>query len=188
MGGGDDTTVLSTDELVRRFTLERVSRNPARFDEDKLRWLDGVYLRELPPEELARRLEAFTGREGLGPAAAISQEKIQTLADFWPLAGTLLDGPVADEKARERWLGEEGRGALADAREALAATASFGEEDIEAALTAVIARRGVKPRDVYQPLRVALTGGTVSPGIFESVAMLGRDETLRRIDLALVGG
>src|SRR5271155_3291357 len=86
-GTGDDETVLSTAELVERFTLERVSRNPARFDEVKLRWLNGVHIRELPLEELTRRLEAFTGREGLEGAVRISQEKIHTLADFWPLAG-----------------------------------------------------------------------------------------------------
>ena len=63
-GSGDDATVLSTEELIERFTLERVSRNPARFDEAKLRWLNGVYLRRMPVEELTRRLEEFTGREG----------------------------------------------------------------------------------------------------------------------------
>ncbi len=181
-GAGDDATVLSTEELVERFTLERVSRNPARFDEVKLRWLNGLYIRKLPVRELARRLEAFTGREGLEQAARISQEKIQTLADFLPLAGSLLDGPAEDPKARERWLDDDGRASLADAREALAAIERFDEASIEQALASVIEQRGVKPREVYQPLRVALTGGTVSPGIFESVALLGREETLRRID------
>jgi glutamyl-tRNA synthetase len=181
-GAGDDATVLSTDELVERFTLERVSRNPARFDEVKLRWLNGLYIRKLPVAELTRRLEAFTGREGLEPAARISREKIQTLADFLPLAGSLLDGPAEDPTARQRWLDEGGRAALADARDALAALDSFDEESIEQALTGVIERRALKPRQVYQPIRVALTGGTVSPGIFESVALLGREETLRRID------
>jgi glutamyl-tRNA synthetase len=181
-GAGDDATVLSTDELVERFTLERVSRNPARFDEVKLRWLDGLYIRKLPVAELAHRLEAFTGREGLEDAARISQEKIQTLADFLPLAGTLLDGPADDAKARERWLDEDGRAALGDVRAALTVLESFDEASVEQALSAVIERRGVKPREVYQPLRVALTGGTVSPGIFESVVLLGREETVRRID------
>jgi len=64
-GAGDDQTVLSTTELIERFTLDRISRNPARFDEVKLGWLNGVYIRHLEPEELARRLEAFTGRAGL---------------------------------------------------------------------------------------------------------------------------
>ena len=184
-GAGDDETVLSTEELVERFTLERVSRNPARFDEVKLKWLNGIYIRQLPLEELTRRVEAFTGREGLEGAVRISQEKIHTLADFWPLAGSLFDGPVDDPKARERWLGPEGLEALADARAALAESESFEESAVGETLSAVVERRGAKPREVYQPLRVATTGGTVSPGIFECVALLGREETLRRIDNVL---
>jgi glutamyl-tRNA synthetase len=186
-GAGDDATVLSTDELVKRFTLERVSRNPARFDEVKLRWLNGMYIRDLPVADLTARLEAFTGRESLEQLARISQEKIHTLADFMGLSGALLDGPADDPKARERWLGEQGLLALRDVREALTASPGFQEGDVEQALERVVHERGVKPREVYQPLRVALTGGTVSPGIFESVALLGRDETLRRVDRALAG-
>jgi glutamyl-tRNA synthetase len=184
-GAGDDATILSTEQLIERFTLERVSRNPAQFDEVKLRWLNGIYLRELSEEQLTRRIELFTGREGLKDAVKISHEKIQTLADFWPLAGALLDGPTEDPKARERWLGEEGRAALADVRAALADAASFDEASVEKTLAGVIERRAVKPREVYQPLRVAISGTTISPGIFESVALLGRDETLRRIDRVL---
>ena len=184
-GAGDDATVLSTGELVERFTLERVSRNPARFDEVKLRWLNGTYIRALPVEDLAARLEAFTGRSGLGELARISQEKIHTLADFMDLSGALLDGPREDPKARERWLREGGLESLALTRAALASCDGFDEESVERALARVIEERGAKPREIYQPLRVALTGSTISPGIFESVALLGREETLRRVDLAL---
>ena len=184
-GAGDDATVLSTDELIERFTLARVSRNPARFDEVKLRWLNGVYIRALSVAELTERLEEFTGRGGLEAAVRISQEKIHTLADFLALAGPLLDGPREDAKARERWLGEDGRAALADVRAALADTPSFDEQGVGEALAGVIERRSAKPREVYQPLRVALTGTTISPGIFESVALLGREETLKRIESAL---
>jgi len=187
-GSGEDAaTVLSTGELVERFTLERVSRNPARFDEVKLRWLNGVHIRALPVAELSRRLEEFTGRDSLSEAARISQEKIHTLADFWPLAGFLFDGPVDDPAARERWLGEDGRAALRDARTALADISSFDEASVGEALEAVVSARAAKPREVYQPLRVAICGATVSPGIFESVALLGREDTLRRIDRALAG-
>src|SRR6202034_1536169 len=136
-GAGDDATVLSTAELIERFTLERVSRNPARFDEVKLRWLDGLYVRKLPVVELAERLEVFTGREHLEQAARISQEKIQTLADFMPLTGALLDGPVDDPKARARWLDEKGREVLAEVSGALAQSA-FDESSLERALAAVI--------------------------------------------------
>jgi glutamyl-tRNA synthetase len=184
-GAGDDATVLSTEELIERFTLDRVSRNPARFDEAKLKWLNGVYIRDMEPAQLSARLQRYTGRDDIAQAARISQEKIHTLADFIPLAGPLLDGAVDDPQARERWLGEDGRAALRDAREALAGLSSFDEQEISDALGAVVERREAKPREVYQPLRVALTGTTVSPGIFESAALLGQQETLARIDAAL---
>jgi glutamyl-tRNA synthetase len=196
-GSGDDSTVLSTEELVARFDLEHVSRNPARFDEVKLRWLNGVYIRALPPDQLTARLAGFLQHSGHPAAAederfpravAISQEKIHTLADFWPLAGALLDGLREDPKARARWLGEAGRATLAEVREALARTDGFDEDSVGAALRVIAERRGVKPGEVYQPLRVAISGTTVSPGIFESVALLGREETLRRIDAALAAG
>jgi glutamyl-tRNA synthetase len=187
-GAGDDATVLSTEELVERFTLERVSRNPARFDEVKLNWLNGVYIRSMPVGELTALLEAFTGREIPEEVVAISREKIHTLADFWPLSGFLLDPAEEDPAARERWLNENGRSALADVRTALADADPFDLENVGVALEGVVARREVKPREVYQPLRVAISGRTVSPGIFESVSLLGRAETLQRIDRALGAG
>ena len=184
-GDTDDETILSTPELIERFSIERVSRNPARFDEQKLRWMNGRYVRELGTEELTRRLEEYTGHEGLGPAVEISEEKMQTLADFWPLAGFIFEGPADDPAARERWLGEDGRAALGDARTALEGLDAFTVAEIEPALRGVVESRGAKPRDVFQPVRVALAGTTVSPGIFETLEVLGRDESLRRIDAAL---
>jgi glutamyl-tRNA synthetase len=185
-GDTDDETIISTDELVERFRIERVSRNPARFDEQKLRWLNGRYVRELGVDELTQRLERYLGRDGnLRPAVAISEEKMQTLADFWPLAGFIFDGPADDPKAREKWLGDDGRAALRDAREALAAIDPFAVPAIEEALREVVETRGAKPKDVFQPVRVALAGTTISPGIFETLEVLGRDESLRRIDAAL---
>jgi glutamyl-tRNA synthetase len=193
-GAGDDQTVLRTEELVERFGLDRVSRNPARFDEIKLRWLNGVWIRNLPVAELTDRVATCLRDSGhadiaedrrLARAVEISQEKLHTLADFITLTGPLLGTPVDDPKARERWLGEESRAALRESRAALAELEDFAEIDVSRALEAVLARRQVKPREVYQPLRVAIAGTTVSPGIFESVALLGRDETLRRIDDAL---
>jgi glutamyl-tRNA synthetase len=184
-GSDDDETLMSTAELVERFSLDRVSRNPARFDEQKLRWMNGRYLRALDTDELTARLEGFTGRFDLRPAVEISREKMQTLAEFWPLAGFLYDGPVDDAAAREKWLDADGLGALAEARETLAQVDPFDVENIEQALRAVVERRRAKPKDVFQPVRVALAGIPVSPGIFESLAVLGRDESLRRLDAAL---
>jgi glutamyl-tRNA synthetase len=184
-GSEDDETILSTDELVRRFSVERVSRNPARFDEQKLRWLNGRYLRELGVDDLTARLEEYTGRDGLHDAVEISREKVQTLADFWPLAGFIFDGPADDPAARERWLGEDGRAALRDVRAALDPIDPFELEAVRGALEGVVRARGVKPNQVFQPVRVALAGRAVSPGIFETLTVLGRDESLARIDRAL---
>jgi glutamyl-tRNA synthetase len=194
-GAGDDQTVLSTDELIERFTLQRVSRNPARFDETKLKWLNGVHIRALAVDELASLegdfLEQVAGHpdvrgdERFAGAVAISQEKIHTLADFWPLAGFIFAGPATDPPAREKWLGQDGRAVLAEVRAALAAGADFDQAGVQGALEGVLERLGGKPRAVYQPVRVAISGTTISPGIFESVALLGREETLRRLDAAL---
>jgi glutamyl-tRNA synthetase len=184
-GAADDATILSTEQLVEQFDITRVQRNPARFDEQKLRWLNGRYLRELSLDELTQMLEQFTGRSGLGPAVAISHEKIQTLADFWPLAGFIYDGPTDDPAAREKWLDVEGRGALADARDALADVDPWELDGIEVALRSVVEARHAKPKDVFQPIRVALAGTTVSPGIYETLAVMGRAEALARIENTL---
>jgi len=185
-GFAADEEHFSLPELAERFRLERVSKNPAIFDEQKLRHMDGVWLRELPVGELTRRLEEFTGRQGLEPAVEISREKIQTLADFWPLARFAFDGPVDDPAAFEKMIGRDGGAEnLRAARDALAVVDPFDVPGIEAALRGVVERRGEKPGRVFQPVRVAIAGTTVSPGIFESVALLGREETLARIDAAL---
>jgi glutamyl-tRNA synthetase len=188
-GYDEETTFFSVDELKENFSLERVSRSPAVFDEQKLRWMNGRYVRDLPLDDLTARLEAFTGREGLRDAAAITQDKISTLAEFWPLARSFFEGPVDDPQAREKVLGDPaGRAALADAREALAGLPEpWSVEGVEAALRQVAERTGRKPRQLFQPLRVALTGTTVSPGIFETVKLLGRDMVLERVDGALDG-
>ena len=186
-GDADDETLISTEELVKRFDVSRVSKNPARFDEQKLRWMNGRYLRELGTDELTRRIEAHTGREGLRDAVAISQEKLQTVSDFWPLAGFIFDGPGEDEAAREKWLGEDGLRALRVARETLGMLEDWTTDAIDASLRAIVPGLEMKPMAVFQPIRVALAGTTISPGIFETLEVLGRDESLRRIDAVLAG-
>jgi glutamyl-tRNA synthetase len=186
--GYDETTTFFTiAQLQELFSLERVSKNPAVFDEHKLRWMNGRYVRELSPDDLTARLEHFTGRSGLRGAVAITQEKMSTLAEFWPLASSFYDGPADDPKAREKVLGPPAaRAALTDARAALAdLPGPWTDAAVEEALRDVVARTGHKPKQIFQPLRVALTGTTVSPGIFETIALLGRDETLARVGHAL---
>jgi glutamyl-tRNA synthetase len=187
LGWGADatTTFFTTEELIERFSLDRVSRSPAVFDEQKLRWMNGRYLRELGVDELTRRLEEVHGRGGLRKAVEVAQEKMQTLSDFWPLAGFLVERRDIDDRAWAKVMRDGAPERLARAREALAAAEPFDRAGVERALREVVEELGVKPRDVFQPVRVAVSGSTVSPGIFESVALLGRDEAIARIDAAL---
>jgi glutamyl-tRNA synthetase len=185
-GFAADEEHFSRDELAERFRLERVSKNPAVFDERKLRHINGRWLRKLEVDELTRRLEVYTGRSGLRGAVEIAADKIQTLAEFWPLVSFLFDGPVEDPTAFKKVLGREGAvDMLRGARDALARTDPFDADHVERALRGVVETEGVKPGHVFQPVRVAIAGSTVSPGIFESVAVLAREETLRRIDDAI---
>ena len=188
-GFSSDEEFFTLEQLAERFRLERVSHNPAIFDEQKLRHLNGRWLRVLDTGELTRRLEAYTGRSGLRAAVEISNEKIQTLADFWPLTGFLFDGPADDPRAFEKTLCRDGGlDTLEAARAALQSVEPFTVQGVEGALRELVQRLELKPGRVFQPVRVAIAGTTVSPGIFESVAVLGRDETLARIDRALEHG
>ena len=187
LGWGFDaeTTFFTTEELVERFSLDRVSRAPAVFDEKKLRWMNGRYLRELAVEDLTRMLEERIGRRGLAPAVAIAQEKMQTLEEFWPLAGFLLERRELDERAWAKVMRDGAPERLVRAREALAGVKPFAEPEIEAALRGLVEEVGAKPGEVFQPVRLAISGTSISPGIFESVALLGQEETLARIDATL---
>jgi glutamyl-tRNA synthetase len=180
-----ETTIMPTEQMVKSFDLARVSKSAAVFDEQKLRWMNGRYLRELAPADLARRLEQRLDREGLEQAATLAQDKMQTLEEFWPLAGFLVERQPYDEQAWAKVMREGAPELLAAAREALAAVDPFDEAGVEAALRGVVERLEVKPREVFQPVRLAISGSTISPGIFESVVALGRDETLERVDDAL---
>jgi glutamyl-tRNA synthetase len=188
-GADDDATLISTAELVERFRVADVGRAAAIFDEKKLRWINGRYMREMPLDDYVKAVATHLGRppdERLRAACGIVQEKAQTLAEVWPLIRFLFEAPVEDEKAWRKTMKDEAPAALGAAREALAAAGDFDPGAVEAALSPLPEKLGVKPGRVYQPIRVAISGGTVSPGIFESLAVLGREESLRRIDAALV--
>ena len=148
--------------------------------------MNGRYLRELAPERLTEILEERHGREGLRDAVGIAQEKMQTLDDFWTLAAFLVERQDFDEKAWAKVMGDGAaerlaRGARGAGRRPIRST----PRRVEAALRGVVERLGVKPKEVFQPVRVAISGTTVSPGIFESVAVLGRRRRFRAIDTAL---
>jgi glutamyl-tRNA synthetase len=187
-GTADDTTLLSTEELVRRFRVQDVGTSSAVFDEQKLRWMNGRYMRELGLDAYVGRVAAFLGRaadQRLRAGCQIAQEKAQTLAEVWPLIRFLFEPPVEDEKARRKVMVQGTAEMLAAAREALAAVDDFEPAAIEAALAPLLERYDTKPGKLYQPIRVAITGSTVSPGIFESLAALGREESISRIEDAV---
>ena len=183
-GTGDDTTLMSTEELIRRFEVADVGKSAAIFDEKKLRWLNGRFMREMPLDEYTLAVARHLGRpddERLREACAIIQDKAQTLEEVWPLIRFLYEPPVDDEKAWNKVM-KEGTGEMLEAAaEALAAVEPFTPEAIENALEPLLERFDVKPGRLYQPLRVAITGTSVSPGIFESLATLGREKTLERV-------
>jgi glutamyl-tRNA synthetase len=193
-GYDDSTTFFSTEELVEKFSLERVSRSPAVFDEQKLRWMNGQYIRELPPAELAERVREWMHLEDLPgaddprfeQAVAAAREKAQTLAELYDLIQFAFRPLEIDERAWQKVMAKDGaRDKLEHARAALSKAEPFDEQHVEEALRAVAEELAAKPGALFQPIRVAVTGRTVSVGIFETLALLGKDESLGRIDAAL---
>jgi glutamyl-tRNA synthetase len=187
-GTDDDTTLMSTEELVARFEVADVGRAAAIFDEKKLRWVNGRFMREMPLEEYTAAVARHLGREPderLRAACEIAQEKTQTLEEVWALIRFLFEPPIDDPKSWAKVMKEGSRQLLETAREALAGAGSFDVESVEAALSPLPDRLGVKPGKLYQPIRVAITGSTISPGIFESLSALGREKALARIDAAI---
>ncbi len=187
-GTDDDTTLMSTEELVRRFRVADVGKAAAIFDERKLRWLNGRFMREMPLDDYTAAVARHLGREAdelLRAACEISQEKAQTLEEVWPLIRFLFEPPVEDEKAWKKVMKPESQPLLEAAAEVLASVEPFDPASIETALAPILDRFEVKPGKLYQPIRVAITGSSVSPGIFESLSVLGREKTLKRLSEAL---
>jgi glutamyl-tRNA synthetase len=176
-----ETTIMSADELIERFSLERVGSSPATFDYAKLDWMNGVYLRALPADEYADRLVTFLRERGVEwpedtvrAAAPLVQEKIGRLDEFAGFAGFLFHDVEPDPSLLDKRI-------LGVAEKALGEVEEWTAERIEAALKKLCDDLGEKPRTVYLPIRVAVTGSRVSPGLYESLELLGRDESLDRI-------
>jgi glutamyl-tRNA synthetase len=181
-----ETTLMSRDELIERFTLERVTPSPAQFDYAKLDWMNGVYIRELPADVFAHRLVVWLGENGydwdaelVERTAPLVQEKIVKLSDYPGFAGFFF-GEVEPDAAEL----DGGAPMLAAAEDALASLEPFDAPAIEAALRAKADELGLKPRQAFQPIRVAVTGSRISPGLFESIELLGREKTISRLQAA----
>ena len=179
----DKTTIMSRDELIARFGLDRVVPSPATFDYQKLDWLNGMYLRALPVDAYADELVRFLRAEGydwdeelVRRAAPIVQEKIERFGQFPDFAGFLFREVEPDPA-----LLDGGRPVVAAAKEELEGVEPFAASEIEAALRGLAERLDLSPRKAFEPIRIAVTGSKVSPGLFESIELLGKDETLRRL-------
>jgi glutamyl-tRNA synthetase len=198
----DDRDIFTMDEMVEAFDVSRVSPNPARFDHKKAEAINSAHIRLLDPADFATRLTSFLQADGLiadpatveqqrllSAAAPLVQERITVLGDA---AGMLrfLFVPEAEfapeEDAAAKNLGEAGAPVLAAAVEALEALPGWEAAGIEEALkAALVDGLGLKPRKAFAPVRVAITGRTVSPPLYESMELLGRERSLARLRAAL---
>ncbi|HET8742395.1 MAG TPA: glutamate--tRNA ligase [Gaiella sp.] len=176
-----ETTIMSRDELVRRFSLERVGRSPATFDYAKLDWMNGVYLRALDRDAYADAVLEYLRERGIDwpeagvrAMAPIVQEKVGRLGEIPELARFLFDDVEPDPTLLDR-------GILDAAVRALAGVEPWTASELETALKALCDDVGQKPRAVYLPIRVAVTGSRVSPGLYESLELLGRERSLERL-------
>jgi glutamyl-tRNA synthetase len=178
----DKTTIMHRKELIDRFSLDRVGSSPATFDYKKLDWMNGVYARDLQPDEYAHDLIKW-----------LHEQKLD-----WPEQRVRATVPLVQEKIERfgqypdfvRFLFEDVPTVEADPRIVGAAAARLAQVEpweatrIEEALRAVVDELGEKPRQGFAPIRLAVTGSKVSPGLFESLELLGREETLRRLNAA----
>jgi glutamyl-tRNA synthetase len=189
----DKTNIFSKEELVDRFSLERVATNPARFDIAKLEWLNLHYIKLLSPSELAERLVPFCvtagldadndeGRAHLQAVAPLISERLKRL-DEAPAMVAFLFGPRdPDEKAAKVL---DGQAEYLDAARAnLERVEKWTSAEIEQTLRSLAEARELKPKQAFQPIRAAVTGTLVSPPLFESLEVLGREETLARLSSA----
>jgi glutamyl-tRNA synthetase len=179
----DKTTLMSRHELVERFTLDRVVKSPATFDYKKLDWMNGVYLRNLQPEEYAYDLLKWLHEQGVAwpeervrATAPLVQEKIEKFSDYPDYVRFLFEDVEAPAGLDTH--------ILAAAQERLGAVEPWHAASIEETLRALAEELGEKPRQAFHPIRLAVTGSKVSPGLFESLELLGRDESLKRISAA----
>ena len=182
----DHTTFLSVDDLVKHFDLGRVSRNPAAFDPEKLEWMNGHYIREADPERFAAELGETLGRREMRAdadevrrAAPLVQERSRTLEEAAELLRFAFQDVEPDEKAARMLEGQAEY--LAQMADALTELDEWTADRIKEVLDRIKEERGLSSRKAFQPVRAAVTGSLVSPPLFESMELLGRDRTLERL-------
>jgi glutamyl-tRNA synthetase len=186
----DRTNIFSIDELIEKFSLQRVGRNPAAFDVAKLEWLNGHYIRETPPDELAELLvapcvraglpaDSAEGRKLLTRVAPLLSERLKRLDEVPSMVRFLFERAAPDERAAKVLEGQADY--LSAAANALEGLEEWTTPAIEKCLRELAEQRRLKPKQAFQPIRAAVTGTLVSPPLFESLEILGREETLARL-------
>ncbi|MEX3655796.1 MULTISPECIES: glutamate--tRNA ligase [Mycolicibacterium] len=194
-GIADDHDVFSLDEMVAAFDVADVNSNPARFDQKKADAINAEHIRLLTPQDFTARLRAYLDARGhdtglddaaFAEAAELIQTRIVVLGDAWGLLKFFDDGSYEiDEKAAAKELREEAAPVLDAALSALEAVGEWTTANIEAALkAALLDGLELKPRKAFGPIRVAVTGATVSPPLFESMELLGAERSLARLRAA----
>jgi glutamyl-tRNA synthetase len=194
-----DQEFFSLDDLLQNFNMGRVSRKPASFDPGKLDWMNTQWIKRLDVAERTNRVVPFLRDEGLVPDEITPEERsrleriveliddrLKVLADITDLAGFFLAPDVVyDNIAVSKVLAKPGAGEiLVGLHRVLSGCADFRPDTLEAAIRRFADEAALSLGKVVQPLRVALTGGTASPGIFETLTLLGRDVSLARVDRA----
>lgn len=190
---GDDREIMPLDQLIAAFSLDRVNKKSAVFDTKKLEWLNMQYFKKRTAEEITRMALPYLAAYGVAPGAVSPErmkeavqllgERFRTLRDLADKAHYFFtDAPKIDPKAFRKHIQKEGAAAiLADVIARLEPLREFGKEAIEQEIRAVIAARGVKPGEVIQPVRVAVSGRMETPGIFETMALVGKEKVLDRM-------
>jgi glutamyl-tRNA synthetase len=181
----DKTTVMTPQELTERFSLERVGASPATFDYEKLSWLNGVHLRELSEEEYGERLVGWLREQGTDwpeervratvPLVQVKLERFSQYPDYVRfLFETVSPGEHGGQDGVDRTIGTA-------AAEVLSVVEPWEASRIEEALREFAEVEGLKPREAFAAIRLAVTGSKVSPGLFESLELLGREKALSRL-------
>ncbi len=192
-----DQEVFTREELIEYFTLDSVSSAAAVYNPDKLLWLNAQHLKMANTSRLAEELVPFLEEEGilkgiepdpvwLERVVASLKERAKTLKEMAQMARFYFEDPKEyDEKGKRKFLKPQVLPLFSELVEELQKLSTFSEEEVEAAFGRVLERHGLKLGKLAQPVRVALTGGTVSPGIFEVVSILGKETTVRRLKRAM---
>ncbi len=187
----DKTELMSRDEIVERFTLEKANPSPAVFSKDKLDWMNGVYIRGLAEDDLARRLLPFLKNAGLEAdedtvhrLVPLIQERIKLLSDAAELVDFFFTEKITYEPRLlmgKKMGASDSLNALRRALQALEEVPSFEESVLEAVLRALVDELGVKAGQLFGIIRVAVTGKTVAPPLFGTLSVLGRERVLARL-------